>query len=228
VRAIGRAGLAAQPRTVAFAARPASAGWRATREIVLRNLGTRSVTARLDAGAPAGVAGRVTPARLTLARGEQRTVRLSLRSRPGTRPRPGLAGGVLTARGAQLRLPWLVPLGRPDPPPLGRIALTRREGRVTGARFSVGAFDRGDPGRTGARLAAAERLTLELVDTSGRRVATLTPRGGAPELLPGVYAYTLPAATLRRLPDGRFRFRARAVGPRGGPAATVLSPPFAR
>jgi hypothetical protein len=94
-------------------------------------------------------------------------------------------------------------------------------------RFTVGAFDRGDPRRNGARLAVAERLELAL--TRGERaVRTLTPPGGARELLPGEYAYTLPAGTLRALPRGTYSFRARAHAPGQTAPTEQRSAPFER
>ena len=50
-------------------------------------------------------------------------------------------------------------------------------------------------------------------DGDVRAVRRLTPPGGARELLPGRYAYTLPAGTLRGLPRGRYAFRAVARAP---------------
>ena len=56
----------------------------------------------------------------------------------------------------------------------------------------------------------------------------LTPPGGARELLPAEYAYTLPAGALRSLGRGRYAFRASARSPRGGEPAVVRSEPFTR
>ena len=58
-------------------------------------------------------------------------------------------------------------------------------------------------------------------------VRRLTPPGGARELLPAEYEYTLPAGALRALPAGRYVFRAVARGPRGGAPAEARSEPFA-
>jgi hypothetical protein len=59
-------------------------------------------------------------------------------------------------------------------------------------------------------------------------VRRLTPPGGARELLPAEYAYTLPAGTLRALDRGRYAFRATARSPRGGKPAVARSERFAR
>ena len=57
-------------------------------------------------------------------------------------------------------------------------------------------------------------------------IRRLTPPGGARELLPAEYAYTLPAGTLRDLEPGRYAFRAVARSPRGGEPAEAVSEPF--
>ena len=118
--------------------------------------------------------------------------------------------------------------------PLGPLRLTRREGKVTGVRFTLGAFDRGDPLAGGTRLEAAARLELSLVDADGAVRRRLTPPGGARDLLPAEYAYTLPAKALSRLGAGTYRFRATRARPalgadlrralaelHGGPVSTV-------
>jgi hypothetical protein len=69
-------------------------------------------------------------------------------------------------------------------------------------------------------------LVLDLVRPAGPLVRRLTPPGGARDLLPGEYAYTLPRTTLARLARGTYRFRARAWAPGGGPPRTLLSPSF--
>jgi hypothetical protein len=57
-------------------------------------------------------------------------------------------------------------------------------------------------------------------------VRRLTPPGGARELLPAEYAYTLQESVLRSLGDGTYRFRATARAPRQRRATVVLSEPF--
>ena len=56
----------------------------------------------------------------------------------------------------------------------------------------------------------------------------LTPPGGARELLPAEYAYTLPRGHAPRARRGRYAFRAVARSPRGGEPAIARSEPFAR
>ncbi len=152
--------------------------------------------------------------RLTIPPGGRREAELGIRSAgPG-----GLATGRLVARaqdGTTLSHPFAQLVGKPATPRLGRLVLQRDDDRrVTGVRFALGAFDRGDPLTTGTRIALTERLALTLTTTQGRVVRRLTPPGGARELLPGEYAYTLPADTLEALEETRYAFRAVAGSPR--------------
>ncbi|MEA2135498.1 MAG: serine protease AprX [Solirubrobacteraceae bacterium] len=117
----------------------------------------------------------------------------------------------------------------PAPPvPLGPIRLTHRAGKVVGVRFTLGAFDRGDPLAGGSRIQPASRLELALLDSHGALRRRLTPPGGARDLLPAEYAYTLPSKALARLGAGTYRFRATARAPRSEHATTGRSPSFKR
>ena len=143
----------------------------------------------------------------------------------------GLAAGRLVAHAeggsVVLAHAFAVATAAPAPPPLGPLTVERKDGRVNGVRFPLGGFDRGDPLAGGTRIALTERLALTLVSAEGDRVVRrLTPPGGARELLPAEYAYTLPAGVLRALGRGRYAFRAVARGPRGGEPAVVRSDPF--
>ena len=96
-------------------------------------------------------------------------------------------------------------------------------------RVPLGAFERGDPLAAGTSIELTERLSLTLVNAETQAlVRRLTPPGGARELLPGEYAFTLPSDTLRELGRGRYAFRAVARSPRGGEPATATSEPFTR
>jgi hypothetical protein len=106
--------------------------------------------------------------------------------------------------------------GAPPAPevPLGPLTLIRDKSRVVGVRFTLGAFDRGDPLAGGSTIEPASGLELELVDRQGAVRQTLTPPGGARDLLPAEYAYRLPAKALAGLTPGGYRFRATARAPR--------------
>ena len=115
----------------------------------------------------------------------------------------------------------------PAPPvPLGPLRLTHRDGKVSGVRFTLGAFDRGDPLAGGTSLQPASRLELALVDADGAVRRRLTPPGGARDLLPAEYAYTLPLKAVAELGAGTYRFRATARAPRSRQTSTGRSPSF--
>ena len=160
---------------------------------------------------------------------------------------PGVAGGVAGTGVAAARVaaalarragsrsvgasrPLRTPTGeRPARVPVGRPQLAREGGRVTGVRFTVGAFTRGEPlrrGATGTRILPVERLELALQGSRGGVVRRLTPAGGERGLLPGEYAYTVPRRVLRDLEAGRYRFVVRARGPRQPRPTRASSPSF--
>lgn len=142
-----------------------------------------------------------------------------------------ISGGAVAAASSVVR-PVAVRRAPTRPPgpariTLGRPQLLSERGRTTGVRFTLGSFDRGDPGaRRPTRVVPADRLELVLVDAAGRVVRRLTPAGGELGLLPAEYAYTLPRAALRSLPAGRNRFRIRAWAPRQRRATEVRSAAF--
>jgi hypothetical protein len=153
----------------------------------------------------------------------------TLTARPGTPaavtirlPRGGTALGRLEAldpKGAIVAsVPWLV---RPDtvtPVALGPLRIAN--GREV--RFTLGAFKRGPP----TSIQVGERLILDLIDAKGAVRRSLTVPGGARELMPAEYAYTLPPATLKALPKGDYAFRARAWAPRQQSPTTRTSKTF--
>jgi hypothetical protein len=196
---------------------------------VLRNQGATEVALALSLVADRGTEATLARPRVTIPPGGRREAEIDVRAAgPGE-----LAAGRLVARAegaaAVLAHPFAVATGPPQPPPLGPLGLERRHGRVSGVRFSLGAFERGDPLAGGTRVRLTERLSLALVDAgSGRVVRRLTPPRGARELLPAEYAYTLPAGTLRALDPGRYAFSAVARSPRGGEPAVARSEPFSR
>jgi hypothetical protein len=142
-------------------------------------------------------------------------VAVALAKAPGAPP----AGAVAPKGGARAPRPRRVPVGRPQ--------LEREKDEVTGVRFTVGAFERGDPvAGTGTEVAPAERLELTLESGADRVVRRLTPPGGEQGLLPGEYRYTLPRGVLADIEAGRYRFVVRARGPRQSRASVARSPAF--
>jgi hypothetical protein len=124
--------------------------------------------------------------------------------------------------GLAASLPWAIAGEEPEPVPVGRLELQRGpNNQVRGVRFTVGAFERGPP----TKIVSADRLELELLKAK-EVVRRLTPPGGARELLPAEYGYTLERSVLSNLQPGTYRFRATARAPRQRHATTVLSEPF--
>jgi hypothetical protein len=192
--------------------------------VVLRNQGARPADLGLDAVADPGTTAELVIPQLSIPPGGAREAEIGITAAPAS----GLATGRLLAAGA-LSVPFAVPATAPEPPPLGALRLERERGRVSGVSFALGSFERGDPLGAGTSIALTERLELTLVrEGSVRAVRRLTPPGGARELLPARYAYTLPNATLGGLPRGRYAFRAVARSPRGGRAAIAVSEAFDR
>lgn len=188
--------------------------------LVLRNPGREAVTATLG-GSPAGVRISARPARVTIPAGGAR--RVTLRARPRGEPPPGFHTGelLLRTRGhAGVRIPLALPLGPPPPAPLGPLQLIYEQGDVRGVRFTAGSVR-----RDGAARAVLPLATLALT-LDGPVTRELTPSGGATDLLPGEYAYTLTGETLRELPAGAYRFVARARAPGRGARATRRSDTF--
>ena len=115
----------------------------------------------------------------------------------------------------------------PAPPdvPVGTPEVRQGQGS-TGVEFTVGTFDRGDPA-AGRGTTIVPALVLELtLERDGVLVERLTPPDGERGVLPGEYAYTLPATVVRDLEPGRYTFRVRARAPRQQRATVAESPPF--
>ena len=183
----------------------------------LANQGATAAVLALSLVPDRGTRATLARERLTVPPGARREAEIDVAGAAG-----GLAAGRLVVRaqdGAPLLVhPFAAATEPPAPPPLGTPRLERTGGRVRGVRFTLGAFERGDPLGAGTRVALCERLALTLVDAgSGRVVRRLTPPGGARELLPAEYEYTLPAGDAARpgrralrVPRGRPRRRAAA------------------
>jgi hypothetical protein len=93
---------------------------------------------------------------------------------------------------------------------LGGLHVITRNGQPDGVRFTAGSLDRAGGGTS---VIPVGNLVLTLTGP-GRR--ELTPPGGARDLLPGEYAYTLTDEIKSSLPAGTYRFVARARGSAGG------------
>jgi len=219
-------GTAIVARTIPARRADPCPGTAACVRVQLSNQGATAASLALSVLPDEGTRAALAGARVTIPPGGRREAEIDIAGAEG-----GLAAGRLVARaegGATvLAHAFAIPTGRPAPPPLGELTLERRGDRVRGVRFTLGAFERGDPLAAGSRVVLTERLALTLVDTaSGAVVRRLTPPRGARELLPAEYAYTLPAGVLGDLGPGRYAFRAVARSPRGGPPATARSEPF--
>ena len=222
----------AQPATVTARTTPARRadpcpGTAACVRVVLSNRGAAAETLALALVSDRGTRATLARERVTIPAGGRREAEVDIAGAAAD----ALASGRLVARAEDGRTvlahPFAVATAPPEPPPLGPLQLRRDGGRPTGVRFLLGAFERGDPLRDGSRIELTERLSLTLVRAGDNRVVRrLTPPGGARELLPAEYAYTLPRSTLKDLPKGRYAFRAIARSPRGGEPATARSEPF--
>ncbi len=176
------------------------------------------------ASMPSGLRAKISPASVLVPARGRADVALEVAA-AGTRRPAGYEAGLVSATATDVRLsiPVGVALGAPPPARLGPLRLESEGGRPNGVRFTAGAV-----ARPGDALAVEPigRLTLQLVNAAGRPVRELTPPGGAPDLLPGEYAYTLTRATRDQLDPGRYRFVARARATAGGSEARVGSPSF--
>ena len=172
----------------------------------------------LAEGAAVTSQGLVTGTAVAAARVAVRAARLS-RQRPSDTP-AGLRQALVNPSAEEAG-------AAPSPPvPFGPLRLTRSGQDIVGVRFALGAFERGDPFAGGTTIEPASRLELELIDTEGAVRQTLTPPGGARDLLPAEYAYRLTEKALEALAPGAYRFRATARAPRRDKPRTRRSPAF--
>jgi hypothetical protein len=214
---VERAKLAAvliEPAPVGMPRQPAGAPFTVTKTLVVHNTYAATEQMTLTASVP-GLQATVAPATVNLARNGRQAVTLTV-SAAGTGHTPGWVSGRLTARGSGVTVssPIGLPVGPPPPARLGPLTLIPPRGRTDGVRFTAGFLTV----RGGVRsVEPLGRLRLQLVDSSGRVARELTPPGGAPDLLPGEYAYTLTASARRGLGKGSYSFVARGRGPAGGP-----------
>jgi hypothetical protein len=164
--------------------------------------------------------GQVSPPTLSLTPGAPAEVQIRT---------PTQGAGRLTATDQQRHVVASIPyfVHPQDPPnvPLGPLRLSKN-GRAV--RFTLGAFERGDPLTTGTTVRFAETLVLDVINNQGETVRTLTVPGGSKELMPAEYGYTLPSADFKALPPGRYAYRAQAWAPNRHKPVTKRSPQFTR
>ncbi|MEA2409453.1 MAG: hypothetical protein QOC77_14 [Thermoleophilaceae bacterium] len=166
-----------------------------------------------------GPTATVTPASVTVAPHTKQHVTLTITVNS---PKPGFGTGRITATkagAAPVRATIGLLVGTPPRPKLGPLTLVG----AGGVRFTAGALTEMSGLRTVEPLGL---LRLELTDAQNHLVRELTPIGGAPDLLPGEYAYTLTKTARSALKKGMYSFTARAKGPAGGPELVRKSPSF--
>ena len=128
--------------------------------------------------------------------------------------KPKAKGGAGRLDLGPIALPYAIVTTAPPPAPLGALRVILSGGKPDGVRFTAGAIKRESDGTSVIPIGNLI-LTLE-----GPTTRELTPPGGARDLLPGEYAYTLTAEIKAALTPGRYRFVLRAKGTAGG--ATVV------
>jgi hypothetical protein len=171
-------------------------------------------------GSLPGRTAKVTPSTLELRPHARKALTFTINL--GDAAKPGFVTGTITATRAgasPVRAVVGLPVGPAPPAKLGPLTLVGK----TGVRFTAGALTDRNGLRTVEPLGV---LRLELTNEKGKVVRELTPPGGAPDLLPGEYAYTLTKAARKALKKGAYTFTARAKGPAGGPETERKSPSF--
>ncbi len=210
----GEVSVIADPPLVVFPRQAAGAQFTATARATVRNTGTSSASVE-PAVSIRGVSATVAPTSLSLKPGRSASVTVTL---TGSRPAGYLTGAL--GLGAA-KVPLALPIG---PPPPAILSPLRIEGS-RGVRFTAGAVSaHGDA----LSVMPLGDLTLSILDAKGSVVRELTPQGGARDLLPGEYAYTLTKDASSALAPGGYRFRASAHGTAGGPPVVRTSPPFTK
>ena len=211
--------VVAEPGVVALPRQGAGEPFTARATVTVRNSGTDDASLKPTVEL-AGTRATLAPEKLEVPAGETRDLEVTVTAAGEGRP-PGYLTGRLRAGPAAAIL--ALPVGPPPPAPLDDLEVTRREGRTTGVRFTAGAVRRPEGG---LEVQPLGDLTLEIVDADGEVVRDLTPQGGARNLLPGEYAYTLTKQAREAIAEGTHRFRATAHGPAGGPQVVRTSPEF--
>jgi subtilisin family serine protease len=219
--------VVAEPATLTFGP-VTERGATAVRTLTVRNVSSRRLGVGIAARLPgaAGIALRVEPRRLSLARGESARVRVQA-TVDVLRPRSGAAEGsiLLRAADADVRVPWTIAF----PPPSGRllasVELSDDDFTASDRQPTVLSVRAGLVETAGgvARLQPVEQLDVELWHKE-RRVGTLARLR---DVLPGTYAFGITGRGPygKRLPAGAYRLRIVA-SPVGGGAASVADVRF--
>jgi hypothetical protein len=206
-----------EPGIVGLPRQDAGEPFSARATVTVRNSGGEDASLTPTAELP-GARVSLSPARLEVPAGETRELEITATATGEGRP-PGHLTGELSAGAGRAIL--ALPVGPPPPAPLDALSVSERDGKPTGVRFTAGAVRRAEGG---LEVQPLGDLTLEIVDADGEVVRGLTPPGGARNLLPGEYAYTLTKDARAAIAEGSHRFRATAHGPAGGPAVVRTSP----
>jgi hypothetical protein len=212
-----------EPAVLGLPRQAAGRSFTVTKELALHSTSSDAQHVTLSASVP-GFDLTIAPEAFDLPPDGRKRVTLTLAARRHGHP-PGWVSGVLRVRGPATPVSARIglPIGPPPPARLGPLALVSTAGRTDGVRFTAGSVTE----LAGVRsVEPLGDLRLQLVDDTGKVVRELTPRGGASDLLPGEYAYTLTKRARRALGRGRYGFVARGRGPAGGPEAVRKSPIF--
>jgi hypothetical protein len=208
-----------EPGSVALPRQEADAAFSAQTTLTVRNTGDSTASLTPAAHLP-GTQLTLDPDKLAVpAHGTQKLTLVATVS--GTGRPAGRLTGSLRLGGATV--PISLPVGPAPRAQLSTLRLQRRGAVTTGVRFSAGSAR---PVGDALAVEPVGDLALKIIDAKGADVRTLTPAGGARDLLPGEYGYTLTRHALNSLRRGQYRFRATAHGPDGGPPTVRTSTPF--
>jgi hypothetical protein len=211
--------VVAAPALIAFPRQQALADFTAGATVTVRNLSDRDQSITPSATL-AGTKVTLSPATLQIPAKGSADLSISAQATGTDRPPRYLTGALkLGASTALLGLP----VGPPPPVTLSELSVVQAGGKVSGVRFTAGALARhGDA----VEVQPLGDLTLEIIDSHGSVARELTPPGGARDLLPGEYAYTLTKQAKAKLGKGPYRFIATAHGSVEAPPTVRTSPEF--
>ena len=219
--AAAAAEFAADPAVLAF--RPVDGPrWRATQLVTVRNLSTRPLRLRIDAGqgGGAGLTLTATPSRVGVGRNAETQITIAARFTGNVGAGSAAEGAVrISAPGSpDMRIPWTIVFRRRPAALLGDVQLSLKRFRPSDTAPAVLAFRAGrlTGGSRGVEIQPLERLDLVLSTADGERIGRLARLRN---LLPGRYAFGLTGRDPEgdALPTGDYRLRLIAVPTNGGP-----------